>query len=115
MADNEIKDLTLSGDSDLAMADLNGDGHLSKEELDMHLEFKRKELEDQDAMRDAKRSMTWFSLRGMIAYPIVVLVAEVSGLNNAVTTLGGMAAVYFSATAAIVMAYFGADAYQNKK
>ena len=26
--------------------DLNGDGHISKEEMDMHLEFKRKALED---------------------------------------------------------------------
>ena len=26
-------------------ADLNGDGHISKEELDLHLEFKRKEME----------------------------------------------------------------------
>ena len=29
--------------------DANGDGHISKEEMEMHLEFKRKELEDQDA------------------------------------------------------------------
>ena len=31
--------------------DLNGDGHVSKEEMDMALEFKRKALEDADAMR----------------------------------------------------------------
>ncbi len=30
-------------------ADRNGDGHISQEEMEMHLEFKRKELEDQDA------------------------------------------------------------------
>ena len=29
-------------------ADLNGDGHVSKAEMDMHLEFKRKELEMND-------------------------------------------------------------------
>ena len=33
----------------VAGADLNGDGHASKEEMAMHLEFKRKEMEDQDA------------------------------------------------------------------
>ena len=38
-------------------ADTNGDGKVTKEEQAMYLEFKRKELEDADAMRDAQRSM----------------------------------------------------------
>ena len=42
-------------------ADSNGDGKISPEEEKMYLEFKRKELEDADAMRDAQRSMAWFS------------------------------------------------------
>ena len=40
-------------------ADTNGDGKVTAEEEAMYLEFKRKELEDQDAMRDAQRNMTW--------------------------------------------------------
>ena len=36
-------------------ADTNGDGKVSKEEEKMFLEFKRRELEDADAMRDAQR------------------------------------------------------------
>ena len=36
-------------------ADTNGDGKVSKEEEALYLEFKRKELEDADAMRDAQR------------------------------------------------------------
>ena len=43
-------------------ADTNGDGVVSEAEQDMYLEFRRKELEDQDAQRDAMRKMTWFSL-----------------------------------------------------
>jgi len=43
-------------------ADINGDGKVDDEEKAMYIEFKRKELEDQDAMRDAQRSMAWFSL-----------------------------------------------------
>ena len=49
--------------------DSNGDGHISKEEFDLHLEFKRKELEDADAQRDAIRKMAWFSLAGLLVYP----------------------------------------------
>ena len=43
-------------------ADSNGDGVVSDTEQKMYLEFRRKELEDQDAQRDAMRKMTWFSL-----------------------------------------------------
>ena len=54
--------------------DTNGDGHISKEEMEMHLEFKRKELEDADARRDAMRKMTWFALMGMLLYPAGILI-----------------------------------------
>ena len=47
-------------------ADTNGDGKVSKDEHEMYLEFKRKELEDADAMRDAQRTMAWYSLYGML-------------------------------------------------
>ncbi|HCD68723.1 MAG TPA: hypothetical protein DEQ56_09640, partial [Bacteroidetes bacterium] len=50
-------------------ADTNGDGSVSSPEQEMYLEFRRKELEDQDAQRDAMRKMTWFSLWGMLFYP----------------------------------------------
>jgi len=95
-------------------ADMNGDGHISKEEMEMHLEFKRKELEDQDAMRDAQRSMAWFALFGMLLYPFAVVAASYFGLDNSATVLGSMAATYFVSVAAIVMAFFGAQAYKGK-
>jgi hypothetical protein len=95
-------------------ADMNGDGHISKEEMEMHLEFKRKELEDQDAMRDAQRSMAWFALFGMLLYPFAVVAASYFDLQNAASVLGSMAATYFVSVAAIVMAFFGAQAYKGK-
>lgn len=94
--------------------DVNGDGHISKEELEMHLEFKRKELEDQDAMRDAQRSMTWFALGGLLLYPFAVVLASLAGLDEAQKTLGSMAPTYFVAVAGIVAAFFGAQAYSKK-
>ena len=46
-------------------ADSNGDGKITDEEHTMYLEFKRKELEDNDAQRDAIRKMAWFALGGL--------------------------------------------------
>tara|TARA_B100000780_G_scaffold236396_1_gene177205 strand:+ start:213 stop:527 length:315 start_codon:yes stop_codon:yes gene_type:complete len=95
-------------------ADTNGDGKVSKEEHDMFLEFKRKELEDNDAMRDAQRQMTWFALFGLLLYPFAVVLASLVGLDEAQKTLGSMAPTYFVAVAGIVAAFFGAQAYSKK-
>jgi len=96
-------------------ADTNGDGHVSEEEHAMYMEFKRKELEDADAMRDAQRSMTWFALFGLLLYPFAVVLADWIGLDQASKILGDMAATYFVSVAAIVAAFFGGQAYSAKK
>ena len=96
-------------------ADLNGDGHISQEELELHLEFKRKEMEDADAMRDAQRNMAWFALSGMLLYPFAVVIAVWLGLDQAGSILGDMAAVYFVSVAAIVAAFYGKEAISAKK
>jgi uncharacterized protein (UPF0371 family) len=96
-------------------ADTNGDGKVSKEEEKMYLEFKRKELEDADARRDAMRQMAWFSLFGMLLYPFAVVIAVVAGLDQASKILGDMAATYFVSVAAIVAAFFAGNAYSDKK
>ena len=98
-------------------ADTNGDGHISSEELEAHLnlEFRRKELEDQDAQRDAQRKMTWFALFGMLLYPFGIFATELFGLSNAATIIGDIAPTYFIAISALVAAFFGAAAYTGKK
>ncbi len=96
-------------------ADTNGDGKVSAEEEAMYLEFKRKELEDADAMRDAQRNMAWFSLGGMLLYPFAVVIAVLAGLDQASETLGDMAPTYFVAVAGIVAAFFGTQAMKGKK
>jgi hypothetical protein len=95
-------------------ADTNGDGQVSKEEHDMYIEFKRKEFEDADAMRDAQRKMAWFALMGMLLYPFAVVLAVLANLDQAATVLGNMAATYFVSVAAIVAAFFGGQAYAGK-
>lgn len=96
-------------------ADVNGDNKVDDQEKAMYLEFKRKELEDADAMRDAQRKMTWFALAGMLLYPAVVMTTEMMNLHQAATILGDMAAVYFVSVAGIVAAFFGAQAWSGKK
>lgn len=106
--------LTIEKGSLLDGADANGDGHISQEELAMHLEFKRKALEDQDAQRDAMRKMTWFALFGMLLYPATILVTSLIGADNAAKIIGDIAPTYFVAISALVAAFFGADAIKNK-
>ncbi len=96
-------------------ADTNGDGKVSPDEQQMYLEFKRKELEDADAMRDAQRNMTWFALGGLLLYPFAVVTASLIGLDQAQKTLGDMAPTYFVAVAGIVAAFFGTQNFGKKK
>jgi hypothetical protein len=95
-------------------ADTNGDGIVSDAEHQMYMEFKRKEFEDADAMRDAQRSMAWFALAGMLLYPFAVVLAVFFSLDQAASVLGSMAATYFVSVAAIVAAFFGGQAYAGK-
>ena len=96
-------------------ADTNGDGKVTPEEQAMYLEFKRKELEDADAMRDAQRKMTWFALAGLLLYPAAIVLAVIAKLDTASQILGDMAPTYFVAVAGIVAAFFGSQAFTNKK
>ena len=95
--------------------DMDGDGHITKQEYDMALEFKRKELEDQDAQRDAMRKMTWFALAGMLLYPFMILATSLFGADSAASIIGDIAPTYFVAISALVAAFFGADALKGKK
>ena len=95
-------------------ADRNGDGHISQEEMEMHLEFKRKALEDQDAQRDAIRKMAWFALIGLLIYPIGIGITAGFGLDTAANLIADIAPTYFASIAVLVSAFFGADALKGK-
>jgi len=114
MAEDKKKTIDDEAYDALAGADANGDGHLTKEEVSMHLEFKRKELEDQDAQRDAMRKMTWFALFGMLLYPFTIVVTSLVGAEKAANIIGDIAPTYFVAISALVAAFFGADAIKGK-
>ena len=104
---------TIDADA-LEGADVNGDGHISKEEMKMHLEFKRKEMEDADAQRDAIRQMAWFSLIGLLVYPLGIAITSLLGLDKAAELIADIAPTYFASIAVLVSAFFGADALKKK-
>jgi hypothetical protein len=51
----------------------------------------------------------------MLLYPFAVVLAVGVGLTEASKILGSMASVYFVSVAAIVAAFFGAQAMTKKK
>ena len=102
-------------DPEVAKKDVNGDGHISQREMEMDLEFKRKELEDADARRDAMRKMAWFALMGMLVYPLGIVIADLIGYETTGQLLADNAPTYFVAISALVAAFFGANAYADKK
>ena len=95
-------------------ADSNGDGVVTPEEHQMYLEFKRKEMEDADAQRDAIRKMAWFSLAGLLVYPVGIAITSLLGLNTAAGLIADIAPTYFASIAVLVSAFFGADALKKK-
>ena len=96
-------------------ADTNGDGKVSAAEEALYLEFKRKELEDKDAQRDAIRKMAWFSLIGLLLYPFGIFLTSMFGLDQAANLIADIAPTYFASIAVLVSAFFAADAVGGKK
>ena len=87
--------------------------HLNEQE--MYLEFKRKELEDADARRDAMRTMTWFALLGMLFYPLGILITSLLGQRSCAKLIADIARNLLCRYFSIGCAYFGANAYADKK
>ena len=103
----------LEKDSQYAHLDLDGDGIVTDEELDMDERMMR--LENEDKKQDAQRNMAWFALGGMLLYPFAVVLAIWLGLDQGGKILGDMASVYFVSVAAIVAAFYGSQALQKKQ
>ena len=102
----------LETDSQYAHLDLDGDGVVTDEELDMDERMMR--LDNEDKKQDAQRNMAWFALGGMLLYPFAVVLSQLIGLEQAAKILGDMASVYFVSVAAIVAAFYGSQALSKK-
>jgi hypothetical protein len=104
---------TISSEATWAIADTDGDGVITEEEIAL---YERKvRFENEDKKEDAQRNMAWFALFGMLLYPFAVVLAVGLGLSEAANILGSMASVYFVSVAAIVAAFYGGQAYTKRK
>ena len=103
----------LEPNSEYAVYDTDGDGIITDEELNTSKELQELHLQHERA--DAQRSMSWFALWGMLLYPSLVVASSMFGLEQAASILGDMASVYFVSVAGILAAFFGAQAWSNKK
>ena len=104
---------TLQEGSIWDVADADGDGIVTDEEIEL---YERKvRFENEDKKEDAQRNMAWFALAGMLLYPFSVVLAAGLSLHGAATILGNMAATYFVSVAAIVAAFYGGQAYSKGK
>lgn len=102
----------LEEDSQYEHLDLDGDGIVTDEELDLDERMMR--LENEDKKADAQRNMAWFALFGMLLYPFAVVIASWIGLDQAGKILGDMAPTYFVSVAAIVAAFYAKEAIAKK-
>ena len=110
----------LQKDSEYAYLDVDGDGVVSDEELEMdrkmlELQDLKSDMENEDKKQDEQRNMAWFALTAMLLYPFAVVLSVWMGLDQAGKILGDMAAVYFVSVAAIVAAFYGKEAIAAKK
>ena len=110
----------LQKDSEYAHLDIDGDGIVTDEELEMdekmlRLQDMKSDMENEDKKEDAQRHMAWFALFGMLLYPSLVLISVFIGLEKAANVLGDIAPSYFVSVAAIVAAFFGKEAYVKSK
>ena len=102
--------------SEYAHLDIDGDGIVTDEELELdermlRLQDMKSDIENEDKKEDAQRNMAWFALAGMLLYPSLVVLAYLINLDQAGKVLGDMAATYFVSVAAIVAAFYGKEAY----
>ncbi len=78
-----------------------------EEEREIMLEDLRRKSLDEDSKRDSMRKMAWFSLAGILLFPLGVVVTEYFALREASKLLASMSDIYYISIAAIVGAYFG--------
>ena len=94
--------------SEFDKADKDGNGSVDKSEWDaLLLDDKRMQIEDENSKRDQQRKMVWFSLAGLLLYPVMIILCNLLGQEVAANNLTSIAPTYCIAVVGIVTAFFG--------
>jgi small-conductance mechanosensitive channel len=96
-------------------ADKDNNGVITQDEWEkLELEDRKRRLDDEDAHRDQTRKMAWFSLWGMLLYPLGVVLTGYLGLEQASSIIGSMASIYFVSVAGVVSVFMGVSQLAKK-
>ena len=90
--------------------DLNNNGKIDPAERELMLEFKRRELEDQDSKRDNQLRMTWVVLLIMCITTVAVIVQP-----ERMASADAVLMMMYGSLSAVVGAFFGFNALGGKK
>lgn len=85
----------------------------NKEDIELMQEFIK--LDNEDRKDDSQRLMTWFCLLGMVLYPLIVVLCDAFSLDKASDLVSEMSDMYFISVSAIVMTFFGTNAWSRVK
>ena len=110
----------LEPESEYNKYDIDGDGIVTDEELDMdermlRLQDMKSDMENEDKKQDAQRNMAWFALFGMLLYPTLIVFCDWVMLDKASEVLSDIAPTYFVSVAAIVAAFYGKEALSARR
>ena len=86
--------------------DMNGDGKISKSELDQI------ELENQDKKEDQQRRMAWVAMLSMLAFTGILFTPLID--VDRLRVISDLLSMFYIAQAGIVATFFGSQAYLNK-
>ena len=94
-----------------AMADADGDGVITDEELDRHERWVR--LENEDKLADTQRIMAWVAMTAAVV-AVIVLLTPVVAIDR-VATASGFLNTFIVAQLGVVVGFMGATALSKTK
>jgi len=101
----------LQENSKYAMADADGDGVITDEELDRHERWVR--LENEDKLADTQRIMAWVAMTAAVV-AVVVLLTPIVAIDR-VATASGFLNTFIVAQLGVVVGFMGTTALSKTK
>lgn len=74
---------------------------------EIEIEDRKRQMIDADKKRDAERNMSYAALAGMLAFPLLIIISSLLGLDKAASLLADIAGISYIAVSAVLGSYFG--------